>query len=99
MILPVYLYGHPVLRKMAQPITKEYPKLQELIANMWETMYHSEGVGLAAPGVGFAVGAKVGGNLVGQLVPQDQTGQDTHNRLVAHICSLKEEVEKTHNKA
>ena len=52
MILPVYLYGHPVLRKMAQPITKEYPKLQELIANMWETMYHSEGVGLAAPQVG-----------------------------------------------
>ena len=55
MILPVYLYGHPVLRKMAQPITKEYPKLQELIANMWETMYHSEGVGLAAPQVGLSI--------------------------------------------
>lgn len=55
MILPVYLYGHPVLRKIASPITKEYPKLEELIANMWETMYHSEGVGLAAPQVGLSI--------------------------------------------
>ncbi len=55
MILPVYLYGHPVLRKVAQPIDKDYPKLQELIANMLETMYHTEGVGLAAPQVGLSI--------------------------------------------
>ncbi|SFE13906.1 peptide deformylase [Chitinophaga sp. CF118] len=49
MILPIVAYGHPVLRKMCEDITPEYPKLQELLANMWETMYASSGVGLAAP--------------------------------------------------
>jgi peptide deformylase len=49
MILPIVAYGHPVLRKMCEDITPDYPKLQELIANMWETMYGSSGVGLAAP--------------------------------------------------
>lgn len=52
MVLPVYLYGHPVLRKVATPIDADYPGLQQLIADMWETMYHSEGVGLAAPQIG-----------------------------------------------
>jgi len=71
MILPVYLYGHPVLRKMAQPITKEYPKLQELIANMWETMYHSEGVGLAAPQVGLSIKlAVIDGSPVAEAYPE-----------------------------
>jgi peptide deformylase len=51
MILPIVAYGHPVLRKMCEDITPEYPKLQELIANMWETMYSSSGVGIAAPQV------------------------------------------------
>ena len=51
MILPIVAYGHPVLRKMCEDITPEYPKLQELIANMWETMYSSSGVGVAAPQV------------------------------------------------
>ncbi|MCM1004688.1 MAG: peptide deformylase [Prevotella sp.] len=55
MILPVYLYGHPVLRKIAEPIDADYPDLQQLIADMWETMYHSEGVGLAAPQIGKAI--------------------------------------------
>lgn len=53
MILPIYTYGHPVLRKLAEPITAEYPKLTELISNMFDTMYHAEGVGLAAPQVGW----------------------------------------------
>ena len=51
MILPIVAYGHPVLRKMCEDITPDYPKLQELLANMWETMYGSSGVGLAAPQV------------------------------------------------
>ena len=55
MILPIYTYGHPVLRKLAEPITAEYPKLTELISNMFDTMYHAEGVGLAAPQVGLAI--------------------------------------------
>ena len=49
MILPVYIYGHPVLRKIAKDIEASYPNLQELIDNMFETMYNAEGVGLAAP--------------------------------------------------
>ncbi|PVX50732.1 peptide deformylase [Balneicella halophila] len=52
MILPIYIYGHPVLRKMCDPITQDYPELDSLIKNMFETMYHANGVGLAAPQVG-----------------------------------------------
>ncbi|MDE7154536.1 MAG: peptide deformylase [Muribaculaceae bacterium] len=52
MKLPVYLYGHPVLRNKSNDISKDYPGLGELIANMFETMYASEGVGLAAPQIG-----------------------------------------------
>lgn len=52
MKLPVYLYGHPVLRNISQPIKADYPELKTLIANMYETMYASEGVGLAAPQIG-----------------------------------------------
>lgn len=54
MKLPVYLYGHPVLRQVAEDITPDYPDLKTLIANMFETMYASEGVGLAAPQVGLS---------------------------------------------
>src|SRR5690606_5757390 len=51
MILPVVAYGHPVLRKMCEDIDAHYPELDKLIADMWETMYNSNGVGLAAPQV------------------------------------------------
>jgi peptide deformylase len=49
MILPIVAYGHPVLRKVADDIDKDYPQLDKLIEDMWETMYASNGVGLAAP--------------------------------------------------
>jgi peptide deformylase len=52
MILPIYLYGHPVLRKKSIDIGPDYPEIKELIANMFETMYKAEGVGLAAPQIG-----------------------------------------------
>lgn len=52
MNLPVYLYGHPVLRKTSTEITPDYQDLRQLIADMYETMYNSEGVGLAAPQIG-----------------------------------------------
>ncbi|TNE57598.1 MAG: peptide deformylase [Bacteroidetes bacterium] len=55
MILPIYAYGQPVLKKVAEPVTPDYPELAELIANMWETMYNADGVGLAAPQVGLAI--------------------------------------------
>ncbi len=52
MKLPVYLYGHPVLRHLSEPVTADYPELKQLVADMYETMYASEGVGLAAPQIG-----------------------------------------------
>jgi len=55
MILPIVAYGHPVLRKVAEDITPDYPELDKLISDMWETMYHSNGVGLAAPQINRAV--------------------------------------------
>lgn len=55
MIYPVVVYGHPVLRKVAQEISPDYEGLKDVIANMWETMYYSDGIGLAAPQVGLSV--------------------------------------------
>lgn len=55
MILPIYTYGQPVLRKVAEEITPDYPDLEQLIANMYDTLERSEGIGLAAPQVGFAI--------------------------------------------
>ncbi len=55
MILPIYLYGQPVLKKVAEDITPEYPELKQLVENMFETMYNAEGIGLAAPQIGLAI--------------------------------------------
>ncbi|MDX1685616.1 MAG: peptide deformylase [Saprospiraceae bacterium] len=54
MILPIFAYGQPVLKKRAETIEKDYPDLDQLIENMWETMYNASGVGLAAPQVGLS---------------------------------------------
>jgi peptide deformylase len=55
MILPIVAYGHPVLRKKAVDITADYANLDELLLNMWETMYNSNGVGLAAPQINHSI--------------------------------------------
>jgi peptide deformylase len=55
MIFPIVVYGHPVLRKIAADIEKDYPGLNQLIADLFETMYHSDGLGLAAPQIGKSV--------------------------------------------
>jgi len=55
MILPIIAYGNPVLKKKCQEIPKDYKRLDELISNMWETMYASSGVGLAAPQIGLSI--------------------------------------------
>lgn len=52
MILPIYILGMPVLRKVAQDIPTDYPELDKLIADMYETLAQSEGIGLAAPQIG-----------------------------------------------
>mgnify|MGYP003564183040 CR=1 FL=1 len=55
MILPVYIYGQPVLRKEAEDITPDYPNLKQLIENMFETMDRADGCGLAAPQIGLPI--------------------------------------------
>ncbi len=55
MILPIYTYGHPVLRKVAEDIPTDYPELDKLIADMYETMDSADGVGLAAPQIGLPI--------------------------------------------
>ena len=55
MILPIYSYGHPILRQKTDEIDTNYPNLKVLIENMWETMYNANGVGLAAPQIGLAI--------------------------------------------
>lgn len=55
MIYPIIAYGDPVLKKKASEISREYPDLQQLIADMYETMYNAHGVGLAAPQIGLSI--------------------------------------------
>ena len=52
MILPIVAYGDPVLRKLGKEITEDFPKLEQILENMFETMYSAQGIGLAAPQVG-----------------------------------------------
>lgn len=71
MVLPVYLYGHPVLRAETEEIEPDYPELQKLIADMFETMYHTEGVGLAAPQIGKSIRLVViDGSCLGEDFPE-----------------------------
>ena len=55
MILPVVAYGDTVLRKKAEDLKSDYPRIQEIIADMFETMYNASGVGLAAPQIGLSI--------------------------------------------
>lgn len=55
MILPIVAYGDPVLRKKGEEITAEYPKLDTLLENMFDTMYGARGIGLAAPQIGESI--------------------------------------------
>jgi peptide deformylase len=55
MILPIFAFGQPVLKQVAKDITSDYEDLTKLIEDMWETMYHAYGVGLAAPQIGLGI--------------------------------------------
>lgn len=55
MILPITAYGHPTLKKVAKEIDKDYPELEKLVEDMYETMYETSGVGLAAPQVNLPI--------------------------------------------
>ena len=55
MKLPIYIYGHPVLRRETQEVKPDYPELPKLVDDMFETMYAADGCGLAAPQVGLSI--------------------------------------------
>jgi peptide deformylase len=55
MVYPIVVYGHPILRKVAEEIDKDYPGLNQLVSDLFETMYYSEGLGLAAPQIGKSI--------------------------------------------
>ena len=55
MVLPIYIFGQPVLRKVAEDIPTDYPDLEQFLTDMWDTLAESEGIGLAAPQVGKSI--------------------------------------------
>jgi peptide deformylase len=55
MVYPIVVYGSPVLRQVAEEIDRDYPELEQLIGDMFETMYKSDGMGLAAPQIGKSI--------------------------------------------
>lgn len=73
MILPIVAYGDPVLKKEAQEINKDFPDLDKLIADMFETMYAASGVGLAAPQIGKSIRLFV---VDGSPFAEDEEGEE-----------------------
>ena len=92
MVLPIYLYGQPVLRKVAEDITPDYPELASLIENMFETMHKAEGIGLAAPQIGLAIRLVV---VDLDVLSEDYPEFKDFSRVYinAHIIETSEEVE------
>ena len=90
MFLPIYIYGQPVLREVAQDITPDYPELPTLIENMYETMEKSDGVGLAAPQVGLSIRLLVVGlDVLSEDYPEYAGFKRAY--LNAHIVETEEE--------
>ncbi len=76
MVLPIVAYGSPVLRKKAETISADYEGLSGLLSDMWETMYHSNGVGLAAPQINKSIRIFIMDSI--QIFENDEDG-DTDN--------------------
>ena len=85
MKLPIYLYGHPVLRKECDEVEQGYPGLNELIADMYETMEASEGVGLAAP--------QIGRNIRLVVIDADILGEDFPECAGRRLTLINPEIE------
>jgi len=98
MIIPIYGYGEPVLRKVGEEISPEYPNLKEVIANMYDTMYNAYGVGLAAPQVGLAIRLFVIDTEPfsdsDDLTPEEQEQLKGFKRTFINAKMLKEEGEE-----
>ena len=91
MTLPIYVYGWPFLRKKSENITSEYPDLQQLIADMFETMYQADGCGLAAPQIGKNIRLIV---IDGALLA-DEKNPDDMLRTFKKILINPEMIERT----
>ncbi len=76
MILPIVAYGSPILRKVAQDIDEDYPQLDKLIEDMWDTLYNSNGVGLAAPQINKDIRLFLVDTL--QIFEDDEDGEYSH---------------------
>jgi len=78
MILPIVAYGAAILRKVSEPIQADYPNLTGLIADMWETMYESNGIGLAAPQINKNIRLFVvdSSQIFANAEPEDETYPD-----------------------
>ena len=93
MILPIYIYGQPVLRKISEDITADYPDLKQLIANMYETLTASEGVGLAAPQIGLNIRlAVIDLDVLSEDLPEYKDFRRTY--INPHIVEIDEEAPK-----
>ena len=89
MILPIYTYGSPVLKRRAQDIDQDYPALHELIQHMWETMYNANGVGLAAPQIGRSIRLFVVDTI--QLSETEEENQKGIKQVFINAMKLVEE--------
>jgi peptide deformylase len=90
MILPIVAYGAAILRKVSEPIDADYPNLTKVIADMWETMYESNGVGLAAPQVNKNIRLFVmdSAQIFESKEPEDETYVDAPGFKKVFILSL-----------
>lgn len=87
MILPIVAYGDPVLKKKAKAIEKDYPGLDQLIANMYETMYAASGVGLAAPQIGLSIRLFI---TDGSPFSKDEPGLENFKKVFINPLILEE---------
>lgn len=95
MILPIVAYGDPVLKKVGVDINKEYPNLDILLENMFETMYNANGVGLAAPQIGLAIRLFIVDTTPfsddEELTEEEQKALDGFKRVFINAKIIKEE--------
>lgn len=91
MIYPIVAYGHPVLRTRAEDISAEFPDLQRLIADMYETMYNAKGVGLAAPQIGKSIRIFI---VDGSPIEDDTVDMKSFKKVFINPVILKEDGEE-----